>query len=100
MTLVRRLLATSTDRRRGWLAVLAGAVLVLAIQVAAPVGVPLYDGVVVQEPYRYLHPTGDHVGSPTSGSRNSAAHLHTYFRIPTGTSSPCPTASSPHTGRR
>ena len=68
MTLVRRLRATSTDRRRGWLAILAGAVLVLAIQVAAPVGVPLYDGVVVQEPYRYLHPTGDHAGSPTSGS--------------------------------
>lgn len=58
----------AADRRGGWLAVIAGAGLVLAIQIAAPIGVPLYDGVVVQEPYRYLHPTGDQVGSPTSGS--------------------------------
>jgi hypothetical protein len=58
----------TTDRRRGWLAVLGGAVIALAVQVAAPVGVPLYDGVVVQEPYRFLHPNGDQVGSPTTGS--------------------------------
>lgn len=58
----------TSDRRLGWLAVLAGGVLALAVQVAAPVGVPLYDGVVVQEPYRYLHPTGDQAGSPTSFS--------------------------------
>jgi hypothetical protein len=56
------------DRRLGWLAVLAGGALALAVQIAAPVGVPLYDGVVVQEPYRYLHPTGDQAGSPTSFS--------------------------------
>ena len=56
------------ERRLGWLAVLAGGALALAVQVAAPVGVPLYDGVVVQEPYRYLHPTGDQAGSPTSFS--------------------------------
>lgn len=55
-----------SDRRLGWLAVLAGGALALAVQVAAPVGVPLYDGVVVQEPYRYLHPTGDQAGSPAS----------------------------------
>ena len=58
----------SGERRLGWLAVLAGGVLVLAVQVAAPVGVPLYDGVVVQEPYRFLHPTGDQAGSPASFS--------------------------------
>jgi hypothetical protein len=56
------------DRRRGWLAVLGGALLALAVQIAAPVGVPLYDGVLVQEPYRFLHPTGDQAGSPTTGS--------------------------------
>ena len=56
------------DTRLGWLAVLAGGALALAVHVAAPVGVPLYDGVVVQEPYRYLHPTGDQAGSPTSFS--------------------------------
>ena len=58
----------TTDRRLGWLAVIAGGALALAVQVAAPVGVPLYDGVVVQEPYRYLHPTGDQAGSPASFS--------------------------------
>ena len=45
-----------TDRSAGALALLVGSILVLALQVAAPVGVPLYDGVAVQEPYRYLHP--------------------------------------------
>jgi hypothetical protein len=56
----------SADRRRGLVAVLAGVALALAIQVAAPLGVPLYDGVIVQEPYRYLHPIGDQIGDPTS----------------------------------
>lgn len=60
------------DRRLGWLAVLAGAAFALAVQLAAPVGVPLYDGVVVAEPYRYLHPTGDQAGSPTSSSSDEA----------------------------
>ena len=54
------------ERRLGWLAIGAGMGLAVAIQLAAPVRVPLYDGVVVQEPYRYLHPTGNHAGSPTS----------------------------------
>jgi hypothetical protein len=58
----------SRDRRLGWLLVLYGGALALGIQVALPVGVPLYDGVVVAEPYRYLHPTGDQVGEPTSGT--------------------------------
>src|SRR5439155_670744 len=31
-------------------------------------GVPLYDGVVVAEPYRYLHPTGGQAGDPTSAT--------------------------------
>jgi hypothetical protein len=67
VSLARVVCAGAADRR-GWLVVLVGAALVLAVQVAAPVGMPLYDGVVVQEPYRYLHPTGDQPGSPTSGT--------------------------------
>ena len=59
-------------RRLGWLLVLTGGWLALALQVAAPVGVPLYDGVPVQEPYRYLHPTGDQPGSPTSAEATPA----------------------------
>ncbi|MEO5704517.1 MAG: hypothetical protein ABIR64_05925 [Candidatus Limnocylindrales bacterium] len=58
----------AADRRLGWLAVLAGALLALAVQVAAPVGVPLYDGVVVQEPYRFLHPACGEAGAPGSYS--------------------------------
>ncbi len=52
----------------GWLAVVAGTLLAFGLQVVNPVGVPLYDGVAVQEPYRFLHPTGDQPGSPTSFS--------------------------------
>ena len=54
------------DRRFGPVAALAGLALALVVQVAAPVGVPLYDGVVVQEPYRYLQPVGSQPGAPTS----------------------------------
>jgi len=56
----------AADRRLGWLVLAVSAALVLAVQVAQPVGVPLYDGVVVQEPYRFLHPSTDQAGSPTS----------------------------------
>lgn len=56
------------DRRLGALALAAGAVLALAVQVATPVGVPLYDGVVVQEPYRFLHPESGQAGDPASFS--------------------------------
>ena len=58
--------------RPGWLAVLAGLALALAIQVAAPAGVPLYDGVHAHEPFRYLHPTGDQAGNPSSFSADPA----------------------------
>jgi len=56
------------ERALAWLTVALGLGLALAVQVRAPVGVPLYDGVVVAEPYRYLHPTGDQTGDPTSAS--------------------------------
>lgn len=55
-------------QRLGVLLVMAGSALALAIQVAAPVVVPLYDGVQIAEPYRYLHPSGDQVGNPSSAS--------------------------------
>ncbi|HXG25337.1 MAG TPA: hypothetical protein VNL94_00575 [Candidatus Binatia bacterium] len=54
------------DRRLGWLVLLGGLALALAIQLGAPIGIPLYDGVVVQEPYRYLHPEPGQAGNPTS----------------------------------
>ena len=58
-----------TNRRLGVLLVLVGSALALAVQVAAPVVVPLYDGVPISEPYRYLHPSGDQVGNPTSSTQ-------------------------------
>ena len=60
------------DRRLGWLAILAGATLALAVQTAGPVGVPLYDGVQVAEPYRYLHPVGNQAGLPSSFNSTQA----------------------------
>lgn len=56
----------SRDRALGWLALAAGLVLVVAVQLREPVGVPLYDGAVVTEPYRFLNPVGGQVGAPTS----------------------------------
>jgi hypothetical protein len=37
---------------------------------------PLYDGVVVVEPYRYLQPTSGQRGDPTSASLDLALALH------------------------
>ena len=62
----RDIAAWRAERRLGWLVVVLGGLLALAVQVTAPVGVPLYDGVVVQEPYRFLHPSGGQPGSPGS----------------------------------
>ncbi len=60
-----------SDRSAGWLAILLAATVVFTVQVVRPVGVPLYDGVVAQEPYRFLHPTGDQPGAPTSVSMDA-----------------------------
>ena len=54
------------DRALGWLAIGAGIVLALAVQVREPVGVPLYDAVPITEPYRFLSPGSGQAGNPTS----------------------------------
>jgi hypothetical protein len=59
-------------RALGWLTVLAGVALAVAIQARAPVGVPLYDGQPIVETYRYLHPTSAQRGNPTSASSTKA----------------------------
>src|SRR6185312_5912875 len=61
------------ERTLGGLALLAGLGLAVAVQVHAPVGVPLYDGVIVPEPYRYLHPVADQPGDPTSAEATKQA---------------------------
>lgn len=53
-------------RLRAVLTLGIGAGIALAVQLAAPVGVPLYDGVTVNEPYRYLAPGSGQPGDPTS----------------------------------
>lgn len=59
------------ELRRPTLATLAlGATLAALAQVVLPIGAPLYDGVTVQEPYRFLEPAPNHAGSPGSFSRD------------------------------
>jgi hypothetical protein len=58
----------SRERVLGFLVVLCGLALALAIQARAPVGVPLYDGQPVVETYRYLHPANGQRGNPTSAN--------------------------------
>jgi hypothetical protein len=54
-------------RRVGFVTLTVGAILVGAGQAVAPAGgPPLYDGVVVAEPYRYLSPPPGAPGDPTS----------------------------------
>jgi hypothetical protein len=47
---------------------MAGLGLALAVQIDAPVGVPLYDGQPIVETYRYLHPASGQRGDPTSAN--------------------------------
>lgn len=64
--MTRLVAAVGRERVIGLLVVGLGLGLALVVQARWPVGVPLYDGVVVTEPYRYLHPTGQQAGNPTS----------------------------------
>jgi hypothetical protein len=43
-----------------------GAAIAFAVQLTTPVPVPLYDGVPISEPYRYLHPQGGQAGDPSN----------------------------------
>jgi hypothetical protein len=63
---------TTVDRRALVVVVTALAVIAIA-QAAAPIGSPpLYDGVVVEEPYRFVSPGPDETGDPTSFTGTSA----------------------------
>jgi hypothetical protein len=54
------------EGRRALLILAIGASVAAAAQFAIPVGMPLYDGVVITEPYRYLHPGSGQPDSPSS----------------------------------
>jgi hypothetical protein len=59
-------------RRSGLITLGLGGALALAAQLAAPVRLPLYDGVVVEDPYRYLAPGPGQAGSPATYSSEKA----------------------------
>src|SRR5215212_9237088 len=52
--------------RTGALSLVVGAAIAIASQLASPVALPLYDGVLVAEPYRFLQPGPGEAGDPTS----------------------------------
>jgi hypothetical protein len=55
--------------RVGWLTVAAGVLLLAAAARLSPVWhAPLYDGVVIEDPYRYMEPPPGKPGNPTSVS--------------------------------
>jgi len=55
--------------RAGWLTIAAGMVLLVAAARLSPIWhAPLYDGVVIEDPYRYLEPPPGKPGNPTSVS--------------------------------
>jgi len=58
-------LAVARPRVAAAVVLALGATLALAAQLASPVAIPLYDGVPILDPYRYLSPTGSQAGSPT-----------------------------------
>jgi hypothetical protein len=77
--------------RAAVLSLLAGVLVIAASQLAAPLGSPpLYDGVVVQEPYRYLTPGPSQAGSPTSATSSPPVEGTTspLFALATGESPP------------
>ncbi len=61
-----RIRAAGRRHRTAGLVLAVGAALALGAQLASPVATPLYDGVPILDPYRYLAPTGSQPGSPSS----------------------------------
>lgn len=53
-------------RLRAAVALGLGAGLALVAQLVSPVGIPLYDGLTLNEPYRYLEPAAGQPGQPMS----------------------------------
>ena len=63
----RRARMSALDGRRAAIALSASGLALIALaRVASPSAPPLYDGVVVQEPYRYVSPGPGQAGSPAA----------------------------------
>jgi hypothetical protein len=76
--------------RGGVVPLVAGLAVIAAVGLVAPVRRPLYDGVVAQEPYRFLNPVGTELGDPTSymGSQAVAGPQSPAFAAATAESPP------------
>ena len=63
------MVAVTRQARAGWLAAAGGLLLLVAAAWLSPTWhQPLYDGVVIEDPYRYLQPPAGKPGNPTSVS--------------------------------
>jgi len=60
----------SSRRRPGWLTLGIGLALLLVVGRRAVGQPPLYDGVVVEDPYRYLEAANGALGNPSSGTQS------------------------------
>lgn len=61
-----------TRPRTSALVLAAGFAIAAAVQMVVPMGSPLFDGVVIEDPYRYLAPPPGGDGSPTSAASTLA----------------------------
>lgn len=60
----------NSRRRLGWLTLGIGLALLLVVGRRAVGQPPLYDGVLVEDPYRYLEPANGAPGNPSSGTQS------------------------------
>jgi len=77
--------------RAGVASLVAGLAVIATVQLLAPMRQPpVYDGVVVEEPYRYVSPAGAEAGNPTSytGSEPVSGTQSPAFAAATGESPP------------
>ena len=76
----------------GLAALVGGFLVILAVQLGRPTVAPLYDGVVVTEPYRYAAPTSGEPGAPTSYDATTPVSGATNPSIPAATTENPPQA--------
>jgi hypothetical protein len=69
-----------------------GMALGFAVQALGPVGVPLFDGQPVVEPYRFLHPANGQAGDPTSFTASPAVQGSDTPAVPAATTENPPQA--------
>src|SRR5207247_5239410 len=64
-----RMVAVRGADRAGWATLAAGLLLLIGVQLPARhVATALYDGVVTEDPYRYLKPPSGALGNPSSAT--------------------------------